>query len=207
MEYTYIYIVGQDCIPQKISLQANDKLSMTIIVLPGVSCDLPIQIDLEGEGINVNINGLYLCTTEEKVSFGIKLNHLYPNCKSSQLFKGIVGGSATVEFYGRVMVDYDAQKTEAYQSNHNLLLSENARIGTMPQLEIYADDVKCSHGATLGSLNQEEQFYMRSRGIPEAEAKYLQILSFISPILQKIENESQREELSAQIQSAIRKMI
>ena len=91
-------------------------------------------------------------------------------------------GSARANFYGRIYVAQDAQKTKAYQENHNILASEKAKIGTKPQLEIYADDVECSHGATIGRLNEDEQFYMRSRGIPEAEARVLQMISFLAPV-------------------------
>ena len=96
----------------------------------------------------------------------------------------------------------DAQKTEAYQENHNIVLSDDATVDTKPQLEIYADDVKCSHGATVGKLNEDEQFYMRSRGIPEDEAKVLQMISFVAPVLAGIED----EELSARIENAIRSL-
>ena len=98
----------------------------------------------------------------------------------------------------------DAQKTEAYQENHNLLISDAARMDTRPQLEIYADDVKCSHGATVGRLNEEEQFYMRSRGIPEREAMVLQMLSFISPVISHIPDLQTRENVSAIAEKAIR---
>ena len=98
----------------------------------------------------------------------------------------------------------DAQKTEAYQENHSILLSDAARVDTKPQLEIYADDVKCSHGATVGRLNEEEQFYMRSRGIPEDEAKVLQQLSFLSPVLEHIADEAERNEAESMVESAVR---
>ena len=91
---------------------------------------------------------------------------------------------ARARFDGRIIVNQDAQKTEAYQTNRNLLLSENAVVETLPQLEIYADDVKCSHGATVGYLDENEQFYMRSRGISLEEARRLQMLSFLSPVME-----------------------
>ena len=107
-------------------------------------------------------------------------------------------------FYGRIVVDPDAQVTEAYQENHNLLLSDTARVDTQPQLEIYADDVKCSHGATIGKLNEDEQFYMRSRGIPENEAKVLQMVSFISSVLDILPEGDGREKLAAYVEQAVR---
>ncbi|MCR4570549.1 MAG: SufD family Fe-S cluster assembly protein, partial [Bacteroidales bacterium] len=113
----------------------------------------------------------------------VVMHHRSPGCKSTQLFNGIAGGEAQVNFHGTIVVAPDAQQTEAYQENHNIVLTESARVVTKPQLEIYADDVKCSHGATVGQLNQDEIFYMRSRCIPENEAKTLQMLSFLSPVI------------------------
>ena len=112
-----------------------------------------------------------------------------------------------MKFYGKIIVAPDAQKTEAYQTNHNLIVSAGAKAEAKPQLEIYADDVKCSHGATVGQLNEDEQFYMRSRGIPENEARVLQMISFIAPVLAKVEDENRREELQATVEAAIRKSL
>ena len=125
---------------------------------------------------------------------------------SRQLFKGIAGGTARTDFYGKIMVAQDAQKTEAYQENHNLLISDTAKMDTKPQLEIYADDVKCSHGATVGRLNEEEQFYMRSRGIPQREAMVLQMLSFISPVISHIPDGGIRESVYGVAEKAVRGM-
>ena len=97
-----------------------------------------------------------------------------------------MGGTARASFDGLIYVAQDAQKTEAYQENHTLLLSDAARIESRPQLEIYADDVKCSHGATTGYLNPDELFYLRSRGIPEAEARQLQMIAFLAPVLRRL---------------------
>ena len=102
------------------------------------------------------------------------------------------------------IVAQDAQRTEAYQENHNILLSDGAKVDTKPQLEIYADDVKCSHGATIGRLNEEEQFYMRSRGISLEDAKVLQMISFIAPVLENIEDEAEREAIAQQFEDAVR---
>jgi Fe-S cluster assembly protein SufD len=112
-----------------------------------------------------------------------------------------------VDFYGKIIVAKDAQRTEVYQENHNLLLSEGAKVDTKPQLEIYADDVKCSHGATIGRLNEEEQFYMRSRGISLEDAKVLQMISFIAPVLENIEDDRERESVTADLESAIRNIV
>ena len=161
---------------------AGEKLSLTFVVLPGESRDIDVAVDLVGEGAEAELKGLYLCGGDERVNFRILVHHRVPGCVSHQLFNGIAGGSSRVTFEGRIVVAPDAQKTEAYQENHNILLSESARVETTPQLEIYADDVKCSHGATIGRLDEDAQFYMRSRGVPEQEARVLQMLSFLSPV-------------------------
>ena len=165
---------------------AGEKLELTFVVLPGESRDIDVAIDLVGEGAEVSLKGLYLCGGDERVNFRILMHHRAPGCVSRQLFNGIAAGSSRVTFDGRIIVAPDAQKTEAYQSCNSLLLNEAARVETDPQLEIYADDVVCSHGAAIGYLSADELFYMRSRGIPEEEARRLQILSFLSPVLSRL---------------------
>jgi len=161
---------------------AGEKLDLTFVVLPGESRDVDVAVDLVGEGAEVSLKGLYLCSGDERVNFRILMHHRAAGCVSHQLFNGIAGGSARVSFDGRIIVAPDAQKTEAYQENHNIVLTDKAHAETMPQLEIYADDVKCSHGATVGRLDEEALFYMRTRGVPEKEARVLQMLSFLAPV-------------------------
>jgi len=165
------------------SVAAGEQLNLDFVVLPGESRDIDLRIDLTGPGAEVHLRGLYLCSGDEKVNFRILVHHRAPGCHSTQLFNGLAGGSAQVGFNGVIVVAPDAQHTEAYQENHNILLSESARVETLPQLEIYADDVKCSHGATVGRLDEAALFYMRSRGIPEHEARALQALSFLSGVI------------------------
>ena len=169
---------------------AGEKLELTFVVLPGESRDIDVAIDLVGEGAEVSLKGLYLCGGDERVNFRILMHHRAPGCVSRQLFNGIAGGSSRVTFEGRIIVAPDAQKTEAYQENHNIVLSDQAHAETMPQLEIYAADVKCSHGATVGRLDEEALFYMRTRGVPERDAKVLQMLSFLSPVTPEDKRES-----------------
>lgn len=176
---------------------AGEKLELTFVVLPGESRDIDVTVDLVGEGAEVSLKGLYLCGGDERVNFRILMHHRAPGCVSHQLFNGIAGGTARVSFDGRIIVAPDAQQTEAYQENHNILLSDAAHVETTPQLEIYADDVKCSHGATVGRLDEDAQFYMRSRGIPEKEARVLQMLSFLSPVTP----EGREKEVDAAVRS------
>lgn len=198
------YFVGRDVVPETIVLGRDEELSVLLIALPGVGADVSLKVDLNGEGARFALNGVGISTADEKIRVHVELRHNVPGCSSSQLFKNLVGGMALVDFYGRIIVAQDAQKTEAYQANHNLLLSETARVNTKPQLEIYADDVKCSHGATIGKLNEDEQFYMRSRGISLAEARFLQMISFVSPVFELVPEETERERLKNEVEAALR---
>ena len=194
-------------IPARIVVERDGRVDVVVLVMPGVSEDLKIDVELAGEGAEANIYGAYVCGADERVKISVDMHHKVPHCNSRQLFKGIAGGSSRVDFYGKIIVAQDAQRTEAYQENHNILLSDHAKVDTKPQLEIYADDVKCSHGATIGRLNEEEQFYMRSRGITLEDAKVLQMISFIAPVLECIPDEAQREAVSEQFESEIRTII
>ena len=185
---------------------AGQTLDRTFVVLPGESRDITVRVFLTGEGAQARLRGLYLCPSDEQVRFHIEVHHRAPGCRSDQLFKGIVGGTARTWFDGRIIVAPDAQQTEAYQANHNILLSAQAKAETKPQLEIYADDVKCSHGATVGQLSEEEQFYMRSRGIPASEAKVLQMIAFVSEVIAQVPDPAEREALAARAEAAIREM-
>ena len=180
---------------------------MILLIYPGVSCDVAFDVKLKGEGAEANIYGAYVCAAQEKVKISVDMHHEVAHCNSRQLFKGIAGGTSKVDFYGKIIVAKDAQRTEAYQENHNLLLSDGAKVDTKPQLEIYADDVKCSHGATIGRLNEEEQFYMRSRGITLEDAKVLQMISFIAPVLENIQDGDEREKVTSELEMAIRAIV
>jgi Fe-S cluster assembly protein SufD len=143
-------------------------------------------INLHGQHCETNLYGLFLCDTNQHVANFVLVNHASPNCTSNQLFKGILDDDATGSFNGKILVQKDAQKTQAYQKNNNILLSTSARMNTKPHLEIYADDVKCSHGATVGQLDMEAMFYLRSRGIGESEARHLLMYAFANEIVGKI---------------------
>lgn len=210
---------SQSCAQYLASSEANGQMfqnivvgrdaseTVVVVVMPGVSVDLKFDVELVGEGAEANIYGAYICAGQERVKIAVEMHHKVAHCSSRQLFKGIAGGTAKVDFYGKITVAKDAQRTEAYQENHNLLLSDGAKVDTKPQLEIYADDVKCSHGATIGRLNEEEQFYMRSRGITLEDAKVLQMISFVAPVLENIEDETERETVTMSLEAAIRSIV
>ena len=185
-----VEVAGLPIIPSNIEVGADAALDLTVIVLPGVSARIPLTIDLTGAHSEVRLSGIYLCSSHDDVTFDITMHHRTGDCRSWQTFNGLATGEASCGFFGKIVIAPDAQRTEAFQENHNILLSDTARVNTKPRLEIYADDVKCSHGATVGKLNEDEQFYMRSRGIPEEEAKVLQMISFVAPVLENIPEET-----------------
>ena len=204
---TEVIIVQEGQLVRSVEVQRDQRTDMVLLVMPGVSCDIRLDLRLSGEGAEANVYGAYVCGGEEKVKISVDMHHDVPHCNSRQLFKGIAGGASKVDFYGKIIVAKDAQRTEAYQENHNILLSDGAKVDTKPQLEISADDVKCSHGATIGRLNEEEQFYMRSRGISLEDAKVLQMISFIAPVLENIEDETEREAVASKFEDAIRNIV
>lgn len=187
-----------------ISLAANAVLRFHIITLHGGEISNTINVKLNGKGGECELSGLYLANGKQHISNKINISHNVPECRSSQLFKGILEDEAITRFSGTILVAKDAQKTEAYQANNNLLASDFAKAYTQPHLEIYADDVKCSHGATVGSLNADELFYMRSRGISYSEAKLLQQQAFAYAALEKITNPDLLERLGNLVEKRLR---
>jgi len=139
-----------------------------------------------GEHMDSTLNGVTIIGEKQHVDHNTLVHHIEPNCESHQDYKGIFNDSATGVFNGKVIVNKEAQKTNAFQSNNNILLSDKATINSKPQLEIFADDVKCSHGCTIGQLDESAMFYMRSRGIPEKEAKALLMFAFSNNVLSSV---------------------
>jgi Fe-S cluster assembly protein SufD len=158
-----------------------------------------IYTTLAGEASEAVLNGLYMCDGSQHIDHQTRIEHVAPNCPSHELYKGILDGNSHGVFNGKVYVHPEAQKTDGKQSNNNLLLSDGARVDTKPQLEIFADDVKCTHGATVGRIDELALFYMRSRGVGPAQAKRLLTYAFAADVLEKIELESLRESLEAQV--------
>ena len=145
-----------------------------------------IQSDFLGEGINHNLKGLYVLKNSQACHNQVIFNHNKPNCSSNQLFKGILNDKSRAEFSGIIKVKEKANGTAAKQLNKNLLLSPEAKVDTRPQLEIKADDVKCSHGATIGQLQSEEIFYLLSRGISREKALEILTFGFAEEIIETI---------------------
>ena len=141
---------------------------------------------LTGEYAESNMNGITLIGKDQLVDHHTFVDHAVPNCNSNELYKGIFDVNAKGIFNGKVMVRPDAQKTNAFQANNNLLMTDNASIDTKPQLEIYADDVACSHGCTIGQLDEDALFYLRSRGIAKKEAQAMLMYAFANDVLENI---------------------
>ena len=183
---------------QNESIQSS-SVSTTHIRQVGKSYTHTVTISLDGGMVRNNLNmvldaefceshlyGLYFQQGQSHIDNHTIVDNVKPNCFSNQLYKGIMDGSSTGVFNGKIFVQRDAQKTNAYQSNKNILLSDLASVNTKPQLEIFADDVKCSHGCTIGHLDDEGLFYLQSRGITEKNAKSLLLHAFADDILEKI---------------------
>ncbi len=150
---------------------------------------------LGGEGAETNSYGLFLSDKFQHIDNYVNVDHAFPNCTSNQLFKGVLDDMATGAFNGRIYVHKDAQGTMAYQKNNNILLTDDTRMDTKPQLEIYADDVKCSHGATVGQLNEDALFYMRSRGINKREARLMLMFGFAHEVIRNIKVDALRDRM------------
>jgi Fe-S cluster assembly protein SufD len=160
------------------------------------------RVVFTGEGCEATLNGLYLATGKQHMDNHTVIDHAMPHCASHELYKGILDGKAHGVFNGKIFVRQDAQKTDAKQTNQTLLLSDDATINTKPQLEIYADDVKCTHGATVGQLDEESIFYLRSRGIGLEEARSLLIYAFANDIIGRIKVEPVRAQLEQTLLAA-----
>ena len=163
-----------------------------------------VYIDLNGEHIDTNLFGMVIADGQEEVDNITFIDHKKPNCNSNELFKYVLDGEAKGSFIGRILVRDGAIKTDAHQTDRNLCLTDKARMIARPELEIYADDVKCSHGATVGQLDQNALFYMRTRGIPEAEARMLLMFAFMGDVIDNIRIEPLKDRLKHLVEKRFR---
>ncbi len=164
----------------------SSNVTSNSVLLGGAIVRNNVHPVLAGEGSECYINGLFMSTGRQHMDNYMKVEHASPHCDSRQLYKGVLDGRSRGVFHGRIIVHKDAQKTDAKQTNRNLLLSDEAKIDTKPQLEIYADDVKCTHGATIGQLDENAIFYLRSRGMDLNSARSLLLTAFTSEIMERI---------------------
>jgi len=161
-----------------------------------------IHVTLEGEGASAHLNGAQLLAGEQHADATTSLDHAAPGCPSRQVYKTVLSGRSRGVFQGKILVRKPAQKTDGYQMNQALLLSGTAEMDCKPQLEIYADDVKCSHGATIGALDETQLFFLRSRGIPAAEASAILVAAFLQEAVDGIQDEAAREAVQAALARA-----
>lgn len=178
-------------------LGRSASLTTNAVTLGGALVRSEVKATLEGEGSSCTLNGLYVVGGRQHVDNFTTIEHAAPHATSLELYKGILDGQAQSVFHGRIVVRPEAQKTDAVQRNKNLLLSNDAVVNTKPQLEIYADDVRCTHGATVGQVDADAVFYLRSRGLAEHDARRLLTLAFAREVLEAIRPEALREPLTA----------
>ncbi len=169
-----------------IAQQANSVASVHTFAFGGNVTRNNLNFYQNGEGIDSILNGVTILEGKQHVDHNTLVHHTTPNCESHQDYKGIFDEKATGVFNGKIIVNKEAQKTNAFQSNNNILLSDKATINSKPQLEIFADDVKCSHGCTIGQLDENALFYMKSRGIGEKEARALLMYAFANNVLESV---------------------
>lgn len=176
-----------------LNIEQEEASASDITLLQLGSSNMECRIDLNAPQAESRLNALFLAAAGEHCEIALRTNHNSSDCRSESLVKGVAGGSATGVFRGLVYVAPDAQRTDARQTSRNIELGDGARIVTKPQLEIYADDVKCSHGATVGQLDGDAILYMRQRGLSERQARRLQIEGFAADIVNRCAAEQLRE--------------
>jgi Fe-S cluster assembly protein SufD len=183
----------------------NSNVSTHAFTLGGRIVRNDIIAVLDGEGAECTLNGLYLADGDRLVDTHTTIDHAKAHCPSHEIYKGILGGRARAVFNGKIIVRIDAQKTDAKQTNRALLLSDNASINTKPQLEIFADDVKCTHGAAIGQLDDDAIFYLRARGLTYLEARDMLIHAFAGEILERVKIEPLRRALESELYTQLAK--
>lgn len=187
-----------------ITQKSNSSMITNVLTLNPGTIRNNLHVTLDGQNCSADLYGLYLVDKEQHVDNNVSVDHAQPNNYSNQLFKGILDDQATAVFNGHILVRQDAQKTNAFQKNQNILLTDKATIDSNPQLEIYADDVKCSHGSTVGQLDPEAMFYMRSRGISEEVARMALMNAFAAAIIDKINIEPLRGRINELVSKRLR---
>lgn len=184
-------------------IHRDATFTSVVVSLEGDMLRNNLTLNLLDSGCEGNMYGLYLLDGKTHVDNHTNVDHTKPHAESNELYKGILADSSRAVFNGKIFVRQDAQKTNAFQQNNNILLSENATINTKPQLEIWADDVKCSHGCTTGQLDEEALFYLQARGIGKIQAKGLLLYAFAGEVLEHIANESFRKHIDALVQTRL----
>jgi Fe-S cluster assembly protein SufD len=188
----------------QVSLGSSARYLSNTVSLGGSIVRNDISVVLNGEKSECTLNGLSLASGTQLLDNHTTIDHAVPNCNSHELYKAILGGESKGVFNGKIFVRKDAQKTDAKQTNKTLLLSDEAVINSKPQLEIFADDVKCTHGATIGQLDAEQLFYLQTRGIDVAAARDILTFAFAEDVVNRISIGQMREILTGLIQTSLK---
>ncbi|MEX0986068.1 MAG: Fe-S cluster assembly protein SufD [Bacteroidales bacterium] len=183
---------------------ANSNTKHSTITLHGGKVRNNLHVKLKGENSSCDANGLFLIDKQQHVDNFTLIEHLVPHCVSNQHYKGVLDDASTGAFTGKIHVYPDAQKTLAYQTNNNILLTKDAKMHSKPQLEIYADDVKCSHGATVGQMDENALFYLQTRGIPREEARLMLMHAFADDVISGIKQEALRTRIEELVSKRLR---
>jgi Fe-S cluster assembly protein SufD len=186
-----------------VTIGAKGRFSIDTTTLNGSLVRNEVNVALAGPEAHAELNGVYVLNGSTHCDNHTYIGHDVPDCTSDELYKGIVAEKGTGVFNGKVYVKQDAQRTRAYQSNANILQGDDAKVYTKPELEIYADDVKCSHGCTIGRLDEKGLFYLRSRGVSQAEARRMLSHAFMTDVLERIVNEEWRKHLEGLINAKL----
>jgi Fe-S cluster assembly protein SufD len=187
----------------EVNVQRDGRFTTNTVQLSGKLIRNNTNVRIAGQNADAHLNGFYMIDGNDLYDNHTLVDHLVSNCQSNEVYKGLLSGKATGVFNGKVHVHRDAQKTNAYQQNKNILLSDTATMNSKPELEIYADDVKCSHGSTTGQLDEDAVFYLRSRGLSHKGAIALLLTAFASDVLEQVSDESLRKVLEEKIQSRL----
>ncbi|MFC2175870.1 Fe-S cluster assembly protein SufD [Bacteroidota bacterium] len=208
LELNYVQEIGEGNLmtTTEVECKRDSNFTTNCVQLYGTLLRNNLNIRLKGEHIETHLHGFYMLNGKELFDNHTLVDHLVPNCESNEIYRGILAGHSTGVFNGKVFVHRDAQKTNGYQSNNNILLSDDATMNSKPELEIYADDVRCSHGSTTGQLDEEAVFYLRARGLDEFGATALLLSAFASDVLNNISNQELRATLDEKIQLKLKAM-
>lgn len=185
---------------EQVYQRKDSNFTINTVTLNGTLIRNNLNIEVQGEGCETNLNGIYLGKDKNHIDNHTVVDHLKPNCNSNEVYKGILDGKSVAVFNGKVFVRPDAQKTNAYQQNNNILLTDDAVINSKPELEIYANDVKCSHGSTTGQLDEDAIFYLRARGVGRKSAVNMMITAFAKDALDRVSIDSLKNYIDNKIE-------
>ena len=187
-----------------VNQERNSRCQHSTITLHGGMVRNNLQVKLNGDGAESNALGLFLLDKKQHMDTYTLIEHDTPHCTSNQHYKGVLDDHSTGAFNGKIHVHPDAQKTQAFQANNNILLSDTAKMNAKPQLEIYADDVRCSHGATVGQLDEDAMFYLQSRGIPRNESRLMLMYAFADDVISRIKQPALQDRISDLVSQRLR---